>query len=115
MYGMGQYVWYTKYLISLESRTEAFAKRLVDVFDDYCDSALYTVESYLTFQTVKGAQRLRVLSVLSSSRYQYSIMPIKKTYQRNLKRRRTIMIETVGVMNRRYKEALSWEETWMMK
>lgn len=85
----------------------AFKRVLVEIFDEHCDLGLYMLKYYLSGRMVGDPRKLETLSILASSPYEHFHAHTKRSYSRILQRRRTRIMETVNVLQRRYKTALT--------
>lgn len=59
--------WTVKALEILEEGVAAFKRKVVDTFDEYCNSGLYTLMYHLLHGTVEDLSKFRTLSVLRST------------------------------------------------
>lgn len=89
-------------LVKLEERVKEFKRELVERFDDHCESGLYTLKFHLLDHMVEDIRKFGTLSVLDGSPFEHFNVHIKQAYRKTSQRRSTRMMETVGVIERRY-------------
>lgn len=79
---------------------KGFEKILAETLADHCSSGLYNVKYHQSDQIMEDIRRLGTPSVLDSSPYENFILHTRQAYNKTSQRRRTLMTETVSVMDR---------------
>lgn len=73
---------------------------LLESFDEYCDSYLYTLKLHLPDHMVERIQKSEMFSVLDRVLHAHFNVYIKHPYRATLQRRRTRVIETVNKIDK---------------
>lgn len=84
----------------LDEIVKAFMQRLVDNFNGYCDSDLYTMKNHLFDHIIEKLQTFGGLSLPDSSPYEYFILHINHFHVKTSQRSQSRMMGTVSVLQK---------------
>lgn len=90
---MGQSLWSEKELYDQKRTVQKFRRVLLEIFDVYSESGLYTIEYSLPTCMVKDIRIFETLCILDSSSHDYFIAHIKEKYRKALQKRRIRTME----------------------
>lgn len=92
---------------SLERTVRKFKKMFLETFDDHCDSGLHNL-NYLSIDLVEeDIRRYGTLSILDSSLNENINVLIRYSFKTSSQMRRTQMMRTVDVIERKYERGVS--------